>query len=166
MVMPATAAANYGVSSNECHRSYRLGSPPTLYDLVQEMGRVDCDRSLPAGFNRYEIHVSFPLVVSLYVRIMQQPSKPIQNRQLVALFEVLTFIMTPSECFHFHCTMDKYFEQDTVGTEKQPCEKYCLFCTGGHKQITGVFGKTQLSGFLIDFCNGKSQTTDLSSTEE
>ena len=89
---------------------------------------------------------------------MQQPSKAIRDRQLVALFEVLTFIMTPSECFH--CTMEKYFEQDTVGAEKQPCEKYSSFCTGGHKQITGVFGKTQLSGFLIDFCNGKSQTTD------
>ena len=164
MVMPATSAANCGVSSNECHCSYRLGPPPTLYNLVQEMGQVDRDQLLPVGFNRYKIYLSFPLVVSLYVRIMQQTSTSIRDRQLDALFEVSTFSMTPSECFH--CTMERNFEQDMVGTDKQSCKKYCSFCTGGHKQISGVFGKTELRGFLIDFCNGKSQTTDLSSTEE
>ena len=41
-ILPATAAANCGISSDECHRCYRVGLPPNLYDLIQEMGR--CDR--------------------------------------------------------------------------------------------------------------------------
>ena len=44
-------AANCGVSSAKCYQSYRLGPPPSLYDLVQEMGRVDRLRNLPPGEN-------------------------------------------------------------------------------------------------------------------
>ena len=57
-ILPATAAANCGISSDDCHRCYRVGLPPNLYDLIQEMGRCDCKRDLPAGENRYEVHVS------------------------------------------------------------------------------------------------------------
>ena len=74
-VLPATAAANCGVSSDFCHRCYRIGPPPDLYDLVQEMGRTDRDRRLPPGWNCFEMHVSWPTVVSVYVRIMQTQAK-------------------------------------------------------------------------------------------
>ena len=70
VVMPVTSAANCGVSSNNCYRLYRVGPPPSLYDLVQEMGRVDRVRDLLPGENRYEIHVSVSLFISLYVRVM------------------------------------------------------------------------------------------------
>ena len=40
-VLAATAAAQCGISSDKCHRCYRIGTPANLYDLVQEMGRTD-----------------------------------------------------------------------------------------------------------------------------
>ena len=49
VVMPATLAANCGVSSKECYRSYRIEPPPSMYDLVQEMGRFDCVGDFPEG---------------------------------------------------------------------------------------------------------------------
>ncbi len=51
MIMPATSAANYGVSNINCHCSYRIGFPPSMYVLVQELGCVDCDSSADFGDN-------------------------------------------------------------------------------------------------------------------
>jgi hypothetical protein len=45
--MPVTASANCGVSSKNCRQCYRYGPCPNWYDLVQEMGRVDCLRCYP-----------------------------------------------------------------------------------------------------------------------
>ena len=39
LIMPATKAADCGVSSNSCHHSYRVGVASSLYLIVQEMGR-------------------------------------------------------------------------------------------------------------------------------
>jgi hypothetical protein len=40
LIMPATSAANCSISSKDCHHSYRIGIPPSMYTLVQELGRL------------------------------------------------------------------------------------------------------------------------------
>ncbi|KAL7548847.1 hypothetical protein ACHAWF_015173 [Thalassiosira exigua] len=149
-ILPATAAANCGISSDGCTRSYRVGPPPNLYDLIQEMGRVDRDRSLPPGFNRYEIHIAWISFVSLYVRIMQHPKADVRKRQLLAAYECLQFCLTPTQCFHK--SMEAYFEHDTSPSGKTSCKKYCSFCTGGHGHLTGVFRKQELIAALYGKC--------------
>ncbi len=79
-MMPATKAADCGVSSNLCRRSYRNGIPPSMYSIVQEMGRVDRNPSTDTNggdeiLNKYEVHISFMCLVKLYARIMQHPEK-------------------------------------------------------------------------------------------
>ncbi len=54
LIMPATPAVNCGVSSKDCHRSYRIGIPPSMYTLVQELGHVDRNTSVGIGDNRYK----------------------------------------------------------------------------------------------------------------
>ena len=157
--MPATSAANCGVSSAKCYRSYRLGPPPSMYDLVQEMGRVDRVRDLPAGANRYEIHLSVPLFVSMFVRVMSVGDTVERNRQLIAIYEVLTFIMVPTQCQH--SSMESYFEEDTIGSNKQPCESFCSFCSGRVGLHSGKFKKDVLVNlFLGQLFNGKSPSFD------
>jgi hypothetical protein len=41
MIMPATKAADCGVSSLYCKRSYQNGIAPSMCSIAQEMGRVD-----------------------------------------------------------------------------------------------------------------------------
>ena len=60
VIMPVTSAANCGVSCSKCYRSYRVGPPPSMYDLVQEMGRVDRVGDSPPRENMYEIYLSVP----------------------------------------------------------------------------------------------------------
>jgi hypothetical protein len=41
MIMQATKAADCGISSHYCKRSYQNGITPSVYSIVQEMGCVD-----------------------------------------------------------------------------------------------------------------------------
>ena len=74
-ILPATAATNCGISSNLCYWSYHVGPPQNMYNLVQEMGRVDRARNLPPGHNWYEIHLSYPTFISILVRVISQMKK-------------------------------------------------------------------------------------------
>mmetsp|Transcript_11434 Transcript_11434/g.25104 ORF Transcript_11434/g.25104 Transcript_11434/m.25104 type:complete len:717 (-) Transcript_11434:43-2193(-) len=155
VVMPATSAANCGVSSAKCYRSYRVGPPPSMYDLVQEMGRVDRVGDLPPGANRYEIHLSVPLFVSMYVRVMSVPDKRERNKQLIGIYEVLSSIMVPTICQH--SSMESYFENDAEDTDKQPCKSFCSYCSGRVGKHAGKFKKEALTNlFLGQLFNGKS----------
>ena len=66
-IMPATKAADCGISSKRCKRSYRIGLAPSMYSLVQEIGRVDRDPLAGIGDNRYEAHLFFFCAVKLFV---------------------------------------------------------------------------------------------------
>ncbi len=52
-IMPATRAADCGVSSHLCRQSYRNGLAPSMYLLVQEMGRVDQNPLIDLGDCRF-----------------------------------------------------------------------------------------------------------------
>eukprot|EP00580_Thalassiosira_gravida_P005591 CAMPEP_0201654552 /NCGR_PEP_ID=MMETSP0493-20130528/45557_1 /ASSEMBLY_ACC=CAM_ASM_000838 /TAXON_ID=420259 /ORGANISM="Thalassiosira gravida, Strain GMp14c1" /LENGTH=392 /DNA_ID=CAMNT_0048131113 /DNA_START=666 /DNA_END=1844 /DNA_ORIENTATION=- len=157
VVMPATSAANCGVSSAKCYRSYRLGPPPSMYDLVQEMGRDDRVGDLPPGANRYKIHLSVPLFVSLYVRVMSVTNKAERNKQLVGNYEVLTAIMIPTTCQN--SSMEVYFEEDSEEETKHPCGDFCSYCSGRVQNHSGKVKKnTTIDLFTSDLFNGKSPT--------
>ena len=117
-ILPATATANCGISSNLCYWLYHVAPPPNMYDLVQEMGQVDSARNLPQGHNRYEIYLSYPTFVIIFVRVMSQPHKAQRDRERVAAFTVLQFTTTPTGCFH--CATEKYFQRDTTGAGELP----------------------------------------------
>ena len=99
-IMPATKAADCGVSSTRCRRSYQIGLAPSMYLLVQEMGRLDSDPLVGFGDNQYEVHMSFSCAVNLFIRIMQHPEADKRLTQLASMREVLTLLVTPNECQH------------------------------------------------------------------
>ena len=71
LIMPATKSANCGLSSELCERAARYSIPPSLVDLVQEMGRVDRSHASARGENRYDLFLSFHCVMNLFLRIFQ-----------------------------------------------------------------------------------------------
>ena len=87
-IMPATKAADCGVSSTRCRCSYQIGLAPSMYSLVQEMGRVDRNPLMLIGNNCYEVHTSFTCIVKLFVRIMQNPVAEERATQLASMWEV------------------------------------------------------------------------------
>lgn len=91
-IMPDTKVADCGVSSKRCRRSYRIGLAPSMYSLVQEMGRVDRNPLFCIGDNRYEVHLSFSCAIKLFVRIMQHPNSDERLIQLASMREVLRLL--------------------------------------------------------------------------
>jgi len=157
VIMPATSAANCGVSCSKCYRSYRVGPPPSLYDLVQEMGRVDRVGDLPPGANMYEIHLSVPLFVSLFVCVMSVPDRVERKKKLVDIYEVLSAVMVPTGCQH--SAMELYFEQNTGATDKVPCGQFCSYCTGRVKKHAGEFKRDDLREIMMtDLFNNSAPT--------
>ena len=128
-----------------------------MYNLVQEMGCVDWLSNLPPVANRYEIHLSVPLFVSLYVRIMSVPDREECNKQLVGIYEVLTSIMVPAGCQYL--AMELYFEQDTRANNKVAHGNFCSFCTGRVNKHAGKFRKHALTHLILGKLSNRSAPT-------
>jgi hypothetical protein len=107
-IMPATKAADYGMSSHLCRQSYCNGLPPSIYALVQEMGRVDWNSLSDPGKNRHKMHLLFGCLVKMYAGIMQHPDPSKRAIQLSSMREVLALLITPNKCQHN--LMERYFE--------------------------------------------------------
>ena len=92
--------ANCGVSSLGCRRCYRYGLPPNLYDLVQEMGRVNRLLDGHPGEHGYHVYLNVSTFLSLWIRSQRQVSVPVRNRNEAQLYEVLRFLILPTGCYH------------------------------------------------------------------
>jgi superfamily II DNA helicase RecQ len=156
-IMPATKAADCGVSSHLCRRSYRNGIPPSMYAIVQEMGRVDRNPLAELGDNRYEIHISLGCVEKMYARIMQHPSPSERTLQYHSLIEVLRFLVCPGECQH--SLMEKYFEDKDSRRSYEPCQNMCSKCNSSSNPITGRIDRSRAASLLVAYCAAKKRTT-------
>ena len=74
-ILTATSSANCRISSNDLDNAFHEGFPPTLYELLQEMGRVDQKISAISGTCTHQVHVSFSSYVSLFICIMPHKDK-------------------------------------------------------------------------------------------
>ena len=144
-IMPATSATNCGVNSKWCKVSRHRGLPPNLYDVVQEMGRVDRMLNALPGTNVYVVHLCFYSVVGLFVRVMKTTDDAERQRQVDAMMEVLRFLLSPTECYHSF--IERYFEEGDAG-EKVGCGSFCSFCNGDMQELTGLFRRRRLMSVL------------------
>lgn len=156
-IVVGTKALQCGVSGNHIKHAFKKGFPASMYELVQELGRVDRRRNAEPGTNTYEIHISFDSYISIFVRIMKNTDADERKVQLRQLHEVLEFLLVPSTCYH--TTIENYFERRIEG-EKCDCEKYCTFCREEHDDFTGKVHKKGLLHVLLTkvFSSSKAPT--------
>jgi hypothetical protein len=151
-IVLATSAANCGLSSIYCRHAPRLGIPPNLYDLMQEMGRLNRDDQAREPPDKYHIFVSFALYISLYMRIMKEKELSERNIQLGELMEVLRFLMLPNSCYHL--TLESYFGHPTLVQPRLPCGRLltcgnrCTYCRKDHLHFSTPFHKSKLVHYL------------------
>jgi hypothetical protein len=146
-VLLATSAANCGISSKLSLLAVRYGLPPTLVDLLQEMGRVGrATRSTSDLQDKYHVYLNCNLYLSLLLRIKQQTSIKERAIQLNDLMAVLRFLMLPSQCYHV--SLESYFENPEQAMNREPCHTNCSFCRGEHPELTTTFRRFVLVSFL------------------
>ncbi len=123
-----------------------------MYALVQELGCVDRNSRSDFGDNRYEFHFSCLCLVSLYIRIMQSSEKIARDSNLIALFDVLKFIVLPTKCQHI--MMEVYFEDPLCLFEKEHCGTMCCYCNQAYTP-TGRIHRNNLQKRLVVFFASK-----------
>jgi superfamily II DNA helicase RecQ len=146
-VLLATSAANCGISSTFSFLAVRYGFPPTLVDLLQEMGRV-CrgPRSVGDLHDRYHIYLNCSLFLSLLMRIKRETSVKERSIQLNDLMMVLRFLLLPSRCYHV--ALEEFFEDPNIFFNREPCYTKCAFCRGEVAELTTSFRRAFLVSFL------------------
>lgn len=123
-IMTGTSSINAGVSSNHLKHAKHLDLPRNMYDVVQEMGRVN--RDFKQTDSTYEVHLSFASVYQLYVSIMTNVD-PLERKTLFCQAkEVLQFLVLPTMCYHSF--MEDYFKSESK--QKTDCSDKCSFCKG------------------------------------
>jgi superfamily II DNA helicase RecQ len=151
-IVLATSAANCGVSSNFCRYTPRLSTPPNMYDLMQEMGRLNRDGKERVPSDKYHIFLSIPLYVNIYLRIMREKKEEERAIQLKSLMEVLRFLLLPTECYHL--TLELFFGDPAVPVPTLPCGRrftcgtQCSYCRRDHLDFTTPFYRSRLVHFL------------------
>ena len=132
-ILTATSAANSGVSSNYLSLAMHKGFPFSLYDMVQEMGRVNRTQCMDDCY--FQVHASFNCFVSAFVRIMTTSEASERKRLALHLLDVLCLLVIPEKCYHV--AIEQYFEWDvhTPGS----CNNMCSYCCGATSNFTGRF---------------------------
>jgi superfamily II DNA helicase RecQ len=146
-VLLATSAANCGISSIFSFLAVRYGFPPTLVDLLQEMGRV-CRGPRSAGdlHDRYHVYLNCNLFLSLLLRIKWETPVKERSIQLNDLMAVVRFLVLPSRCYHI--SLEEYFEDPSIFFNREPCYTKCAFCLGEVAELTTTFRKQRLPCFV------------------
>ena len=156
-IVVGTKALQCGVSGNLIKHAFKKEFPGNLYELVQELGRVDRLRNAEPETNTYEVHVSFASYISLFIRIMQNADAKEGSIQLSQLAEVVEFLVVPSKCYH--SVIEDYFERYEQSA-KSGCGSCCSFCLGENNDFTGKVYKKSILHVLLTklFGKGKAPT--------
>lgn len=140
----ATKAAEAGVNGPHLEHGKMDGLPSTLYELVQMLGRCNRKGTAIPGSCTFEIHLDGNSYASLFLRIMKVPNANERKAQLAALHLVLSFLVTPTECYHSY--IEKYFEWEQ--TPKTACGRFCSYCLGQCGNFTKRVNKDGVISFL------------------
>ncbi|KAL7472437.1 hypothetical protein ACHAXS_012774 [Conticribra weissflogii] len=145
-IFPVTAAANCGVSSNECDGAEAYGLPPNMYEFVQQLGRADRKNIGQPGENEYGIHLSFDLFLKLLLHVWSTTDRHERDILMDDLFEVLILVVLPKQCYHV--ALEEKMESCPNAQVRLPCWDSCPFCTGESRQFTDAFDHQALMSIL------------------
>ena len=132
-VLTGTSAMECGINSIYLFFGKHKGFTMSLYELYQELGRVDRLLTCEPGSSSYELHVAFDSYISLFLRIMQHADAGERRLQMLSMHEVVKFLLVPRECYHSY--IERYFEV-VPDLDNASCLKFCSHCCGHHKDFT------------------------------
>ncbi|EJK55970.1 hypothetical protein THAOC_24227, partial [Thalassiosira oceanica] len=79
--------------------------------------------------------------------IQQVADSAERKKQLVAVFELLKFLVTPDRCQHI--LLEEKFEDPSFPMERTKCDNCCSYCTGDHDEHTGKVNRQALTNIVL-----------------
>ena len=97
-----SSVANAGIDSKDIWCVFRLDLPPSIFDLVQEMGRAGRSENATAENYHYHLFFSIDHLIYLYKRILNPDKECADERyrevQVCDLFDVVRILADPFQC--------------------------------------------------------------------
>ena len=147
-ILVGTQSINAGVSSNFVKFVKQKDLPRNMYDLVQELGRAN--RLLVDDNCSFEVHLDFKSSTRLFLSCMSNEDPLERNITWEMALEVLSFLVTPSACYHYF--IERHFNPNS--NPSVTCNN-CSVCLGESSNFAGLLRKAQLQSFLTtNFLNG------------
>jgi superfamily II DNA helicase RecQ len=140
-ILVGTQSINAGVSSNFVKFVKQKDLPRNIYDLVQELGRAN--RLLVDDNCSFEVHLDFKSSTRLFLSCMSNADPSERNITWEMALEVLSFLVTPSACYHYF--IERHFNPNS--NPSSTCNN-CSVCLGESSHYTGLLHKAQLQSFL------------------
>ena len=157
-VLCATSGVgNVGIDSREIRSVYRLEFPPSLLDVVQEMGRagrVAVPNPLLYG---YTVFYSMESFVYLFERIMDPANNVIdssyRDEEVSSLFQVGRMLVYQNECFYM--TIEKHIGNPEIPHGRIEACGICPVCRDDLKdrRVVPIVDRTGLSVVLFHLFN-------------
>ena len=98
-----SGVTNCGIDSKDVCCLFRLDLPPSIFDLVEEMGRAGRQENATTEHYHYHLYFSIDHLISLYKRILNPDEECADERyrhvQICDLFDVVRILADP---FRFH----------------------------------------------------------------
>ena len=121
-----TSAMECGVSSKEVTTGISYGMPRSMYDLYQYLGRVDRMHDALPGQVSFSVILNVPTFMTMFIRAQKQCDVSMRSREERDIYEVLRFLILPTQCYHV--TMEHYLEDPDTEKNTEPCDICCPFC--------------------------------------
>jgi superfamily II DNA helicase RecQ len=148
-ILCGTNSVNAGVSSNFVKFAKHKDIPRNLYDLVQELGRVN--RLLRDIGCSFEVHLDFNSSLRLFLSCMSNQDASERNVTWKMALDVLRCLVIPTMCYHQF--IEAHFGSNS---DAGPCINHCSKCLGDCAQFTGLIYRRRLQSLLtITFLSGK-----------
>ena len=97
-----SGVANSGIDSRDIRAVFRLGLPPSIFDLVQEMGRAGQRKNATGEHYHYHLYFSIEHFIYLYKQILNPDDKcddkTYRSQQICNLYDVIRILANPFQC--------------------------------------------------------------------
>ncbi len=170
LLMATSGSANAGIDCKFIQGVGRGEFPPSIRDLMQELGRAGRWAYSEKDGCWYLVSLSLESFCSLLRRTFRAKesgatSESYYNSLIKDMYEVLSILVIPTQCLHWSAAVileNPYCPTVNLNSVQQACRDKCSFCRGEFKETYPPISRSGLTRVLLDiFINKRHRNTIL-----
>ena len=159
-----SGVANAGIDSKDVRCVFRLDLPPSIFDLVQEMGRAGRHENASAEHYHYHLFFSIEHLIYLYKQILNPEEECADERyrhvQVCDLFDIITILADPYQCHKQAIEQLLGSSEDGISRDPFPICGLCSVCQRNF-EIWPLLCKEGVQLVVMDVFNSIQGTKDV-----
>ena len=159
VLLATSGAANAGIDNSEAHGVRRFQFPPSMEDLIQEMGRAGRRATIDNDWCTVCVSLESFLHVLWRTLTNGDMKKECKESLLLDLHVTASALVMPSRCIHSFIAnkaSNPFLLERNIFPP--PCNDSCSFCLGDYKEIFKPVVRNGVVSVLLDLFVGEHQT--------